>query len=125
MGKVGIHLDERIETALQALCETGAVRRSQTCFGSAAQDRKSAAVLCCPAFGEVRGAIRAPVVDDEDVDTRNGFPGTLEHLDDVLGFVVCGENDQRLHARNCRRRNHPEGAHPFAAPYDRGDATDR
>jgi hypothetical protein len=124
MRKIGVHFDERVETALQALCKTGAIGRSQTGFGSATKNRKSATVLGRPPFGEVCGAVRAPVVDNEYVDARNGLPGSLKNLDDVLGFVVSGENDQRLHARNCRRRNHPEGAHPFAAPYDQGDATD-
>lgn len=62
-----------------------------------------ATILAAPVLGEIPSSVGAAVIDHQDIGVRERVLDSHEDLNDVLRFVIGGENDERLHIPNCRR----------------------
>src|SRR5581483_8226115 len=84
--------------ALDAGRETGAVRAAEPGL-LLAHHHVDVAELLAELLGKLGGAVRAVVVDDEDVGAGRRRADALEQLADVGGLLVGRHDDQDAHGR--------------------------
>ena len=91
---VGVHLDQDRVLATQTPREAGQVRRAQTVLGRAVHDVHPVRVGEGQLVGELAGAVRAAVVDDQNVHVGTGVLHPSDDQRQVLPLVVGGDDDQ-------------------------------
>ena len=99
MRQVGVHLDEDLVGVLEPVIEAGSVRGAEPILLGAAQYDDLATVRA-DALGRDRGAVRAVVVHDRDVDPRRLDPGAGEDELDVGRFFVGRDDHERSRVRD-------------------------
>jgi hypothetical protein len=96
--EVGVHLDDDVVPAAEPVREAGPVRHAEAGLVQLRQ------YFDLPQFrgdhlGQIRGAIGASVVDDQDVSVSYRGAHLAEDIGDVLGLEVGRDDDQRPHTR--------------------------
>ena len=116
---VGVHLDEYRVLAAQPPRETGQVGGAEPVLALAVHDVHAVGVGQRQFVGELTGAVRAAVVDDEDVDVGQGLVHPADDQRQVLPLVVGGDDDQ---SALTRAFSWPRAAHvvPLSVPPSSG-----
>ena len=91
---VGVHLDQHRVLAAQPPREAGQVGGAEPVLALAVHDVHAVGVGQRQFVGELTGAVRAAVVDDEDVDVGPGLVHPADDQRQVLPLVVGGDDDQ-------------------------------
>jgi len=94
--QVGVDLDEPLVAPLEADPEAVPVRVAEAVLAGP-HDHLDASELLADLAGERGGAVRAAVVDHEDVDLGSGRPDPVQDLADVGRLLVGGHHDEGPH----------------------------
>lgn len=101
VGQVRVHFADAFIVAFEGIAESGDVGRSKALFPFSAQQMQPVAVIFAEAFHEVAGPVRTGIIDHEDVETSGEAQYLADDVADVIGFVIRGDDYERL------RRLHP------------------
>ena len=96
VGQVGVDLHEHVVVACHAEPEAGAVGLAEAVLGRAPEDLDASQLVRDP-LCDLRGAVGAGVVDDEDVGFGHACPHPPQEFLDVLGLLVGRRDDQHAH----------------------------
>ncbi len=108
VGEVGVHLDEHVVAVLHAPDEPGPVGAAQTGLAGAG-DEMDVGQFGRHALDDVAGPVGAPVVDDQHPGFGQRFGDAVQDPLDVLGLVICRNDDQGPHPGHSRGTKPPRG----------------
>ena len=92
--EVGVHLEHEVVVALERPAKAGEVRGAQSHLSRALED-VHARVRRHDRVDDRRRAVRRPVVDDQDLESRILAQHRLDQPGDVLALVVRRDDDER------------------------------
>ncbi len=97
MGEIRVHRHDPIDLRhAQSQLKTGDVCRAQPELASPVNHVDPTRIIRCPAVGLHAGAIRRIVVDDDHSDPVRQVDDLLHEGIDVVGFVVCRDDNFRV-----------------------------
>ena len=92
MRKVSIHLRNILIITFQSPFKAVDVSRSKTQFAFSLLDEKPVGKLLHQTFHNIRGTIRAVVLDDQDMELHREVEDVSDDFLDVLLLVVCRDD---------------------------------